>query len=187
MLSRMNTVSLSKAIGKKTATLLRGPFNLVKDVRVSVACADFAASRRAEAMLEQVSGGAASRDRLNCSLWSFDLLAMPAMRQRAAADAAAADIIVIAAHGEADFSEAVKDWVSQWVSKKQDRPRALVCALDWGRGAAEGMHRVISQLKQIAQLGNMDFFSNQEDKELGAVLTRTDSAASPGNLRLNCP
>jgi hypothetical protein len=160
---------------------------MIQDIRVVVACADFAANRRAEAVLERVNRRFAGQGRLTCSLWSFDLLAVPVFRQQAAAAAVAADIIVIAAHGEADFSEVIKDWVSLWVSQKEDRPKALLCALDWSRGATRGVNRIAAQLKQVAQLGNMDFFSNREDKEMGTTLTWRGSVESPGNSCLNYP
>jgi len=138
----------------------------VQNIHAVVACADFAANRRAEAVLERVSRRFAGRGRLTCSPWSFALLAVSVWRRQAAAEAAAADVIVIAAHGEADFSEVIKDWVSLWVSQKEDRPKALVCALDWSQGATRGLSQIVSQLKQVARLGNMDFFSNREDKEM---------------------
>jgi hypothetical protein len=159
----------------------------VQDVRVVVACADFAAGRRAEVVLERVNQHFAGQGRLICSLWSFDFLAESVFRQQAAAEALGADIVVIAAHGEADFSEVIKDWVSLWVSQKEDRPKTLVCAFDWSRGATPGLKRIASQLKQVAQLGNMDFFSNREDQEMGTTLTWRGSAAAPGNACLNYP
>src|SRR5215472_17322151 len=48
-------------------------------------------------------------------MWKFDVLAVPKLREIAARDAAAAEIIIIAAHEGRDLPTEVKSWIEMWL------------------------------------------------------------------------
>src|ERR1700722_6813752 len=49
-------------------------------------------------------------------MWKFDVLAVPKLREIAAKDAAAAEIIIISAHEGKELSADVKAWIEKWLS-----------------------------------------------------------------------
>src|SRR5579864_5473992 len=51
-------------------------------------------------------------------MWKFDVLSVSKLREIAAKDAAAADIIMIAAHGGNQLPREVKAWIELWLSYK---------------------------------------------------------------------
>src|SRR5215470_18066327 len=51
-------------------------------------------------------------------MWKFDVLAVPKLREIAAKDAAAADIIIISAHEGNALPTEVKAWIDLWLSYK---------------------------------------------------------------------
>jgi len=51
-------------------------------------------------------------------MWKFDLLAVSKLREIAARDAAAADIVIVSAHEGRELSYEVKDWVEMWATQE---------------------------------------------------------------------
>src|ERR1700744_1385630 len=49
-------------------------------------------------------------------MWKFDVLAVPKLKEIAAKDAAAAEIIIISAHEGTPLSRDVKSWIDTWVT-----------------------------------------------------------------------
>jgi hypothetical protein len=105
------------------------------------------------------------------SWWNFDGLTIGALRKLAAMEAAGADMIVIAARDREDLPEAVVSWLSQSLTMADFRPRMLVALLDLDTGNKGSSNVIISQLKQVAEWGQMDFFANGTERELEAALT----------------
>ena len=48
-------------------------------------------------------------------MWKFDVLAVPKLKEFAAKDAAAAEIIIIAAHEGRELPAEVKSWIEMWL------------------------------------------------------------------------
>jgi hypothetical protein len=88
-------------------------------------------------------------------MWKFDVLSVPKLREMAAKDAAAADIIVIAAHGRNDLPTPVKAWIESWQSEKI-RAIALVALFD-SDDYIDNPAR--SYLAGVAERAHIDFFS----------------------------
>jgi hypothetical protein len=51
-------------------------------------------------------------------MWKFDVLAVPKLREMAAKDAAAAEIIIVSGHAGNELPKEVRAWVDQWISYK---------------------------------------------------------------------
>lgn len=154
-----------------------GPFDSAKDMRVVIACENSTAAAQACAVLERIGGNCEAKGRLIYSLWNFDLLAVTALRKLAIREAAAADMIVIAAHDRAELPEEVMDWLNHYLALGDYHSKALVALFDLDtqkKGASQG---IISQLKQVAEWGRMDFFANGTEVELDGADRGTSAAA----------
>jgi hypothetical protein len=86
-------------------------------------------------------------------MWKFDVLAVPKLKEIAAKDAAAAEIIIVSAHEGRELPSEVKAWIELWLTFKTEGS-ALVALFDGE--AAENPIR--SYLAEIARRGKMEFF-----------------------------
>ena len=93
----------------------------------------------------------------NTSLWKFDVLALPNLRQQAKEDLAEADILVIAAGPDVDLPHQVKLWIAYWASAKRPAARALVGVLESADPPAEEESPVHSYLQRTVREANIDF------------------------------
>lgn len=86
-------------------------------------------------------------------MWKFDVLAVPKLKEIAAKDAAAAEIIIVSAHGGNELPKEVKAWIDLWLSYKSETS-ALVALFD----GETVDNPVRSYLAEIARRGKMEFF-----------------------------
>ncbi len=93
--------------------------------------------------------------RFNNQMWKFDVLSVPKLRDIAAKEAAAADIIMVSGHGKFDLPKEVKAWLELWISQKR-RTIALVGLFD-REDYTDNPAR--SYLAGVAQRAHIDFFS----------------------------
>jgi len=100
-------------------------------------------------------------------MWKFDVLAVPKLKDIAAKDAAAAEIIIISAHEGNELPSEVKAWIELWLALKTEAS-ALVALFDGE--AAENPIR--TYLAEIARRGKMEFFC-QPGAWAGAGKTRS--------------
>ncbi len=105
------------------------------------------------------------------NLWRFDILGLPVARRSATADAAKANLLVIATGGDADLSAPVKAWLAEWSAKTNSGASALVALLLLPRTATEGQSSVHRFLQTTARKAGQDFFAH----ELRASLLSTDT------------
>ena len=102
-------------------------------------------------------------------MWKFDLLAVPKLREMAARDAAAADIVIVSAHEGNDLSYEVKDWVEMWTA--QDTHNIAIVGLFDSEATITTPVRDF--LESTAERLGVQFFSQPgvwpEAEELGAI------------------
>jgi hypothetical protein len=92
-------------------------------------------------------------------MWKFDVLSIPKLREMAAKDAAAADIVIISCR-DREFPHYVHSWMESWLMEEH-RPLALVALIDRiERGEQSGGLR--NYLSQLAKRGKMEFFAQPE-------------------------
>ncbi len=107
-------------------------------------------------------------------MWKFDVLAVPKLKDIAAKDAAAAEIIIISAHGGRDLPAEVKSWIEMWLGYKTEAS-ALVALFD---GDTE-FNPARAYLEDIASRAQIEFFC-QPSIRLGSAQTRsTTTLAHP--------
>jgi hypothetical protein len=130
------------------------------------------------------------------NLWRFDILGLPVARQSATADAAKANLLVIATGGDADLPAPVKAWLAEWSAKTISGVAALVGLLPSPRIVAEGQSPVHRFLQATAREAGQDFFAQElpvspitAQTTAGDIRRRADATSSVllGILEQNRP
>jgi hypothetical protein len=130
-----------------------------KDVNVLILGENSANTQQACGLLAQVGLNHQAEGRLICSWWNFEVLAITPLRRLAVAEAVAADLVVIAADHAPALPPRVVDWFHQWLGLREDHPRALVALLDSGGAWNGSMPGVLTQLRKLAEAGQLDFYA----------------------------
>lgn len=158
-----------------------GPIEQAKDLLVVMACEDARTAPHACALLKRVGLNVGDEGRFIYSWWTFSVLSSAALRQVAANEAAAADIIVVAAHEGPGLPQPVGEWLRLWVGKASNprRAKALVALLE----PYQTYRGVTNELKRMAELGSLDFFANGEGVYEDSALTGEPVRPSGNSLR----
>jgi hypothetical protein len=92
--------------------------------------------------------------------WPFELLAVSCVREQAIRTAAAADMVILAAHGAVELPDPVKNWIESALRQKHNGSAALVALLhdDWITSAKPPP--LCAYLQQIAERSGVEFFCN---------------------------
>jgi hypothetical protein len=109
-------------------------------------------------------------------MWKFDVLAVPKLKEIAAKDAAAAEIIIVSAHEGHELPPQVKAWIDLWLSYNTEAS-ALVGLFDGNTEA----NTVRTYLADVARRAQIEFFC-QPGIWPGSSVTRSASTnAQPLN------
>jgi len=95
---------------------------------------------------------------LSTKVWRLDLLGEPLLKEQAALEAAAADLIVLSVHGRDELRAEAREWLNRWLDHKADRPYALALLLDPETAAAGPDNPVVEYVKAIASAAGADLF-----------------------------
>jgi hypothetical protein len=90
---------------------------------------DFSTGLRARQAFEQVVRQLEMEADFNVDLWEFDLLREPALRERAAKEAAKANILFLSAHGQGELPGTVNLWLKQWLEHRGGNRAPWWCCL----------------------------------------------------------
>jgi hypothetical protein len=129
---------------------------------VLLACEDYASGMHALRTFDELfpvneSGQPAGRR----SVWKFELLQITSLREAAAEEAAAAELVIISAHAPGQFPKAVKSWLDLWMKKRPGNQGALVLLLD---DAGHDSHQplpVEDYLQKLATSAGMTFAAHK--------------------------
>ena len=135
------------------------PFNVV------VVYEDLATGKHAKETYDFLVSRSGRKSEFNNRLWKFDVLQIPKIKESAAKDAVAADMIIFAAHGGEELPANVKSWIETWVGKKESHPGALVALFDDPDKRTRKKTSTRSYLQDVASRGKMDFFAQSADKK----------------------
>jgi len=98
--------------------------------------------------------------RFTNQMWKFEVLGIPKLREMAARDAAAADIIMISCRGS-ELPPEVKAWIELWLAE-QTHPIALVALFDQQHALTSETAEVRSYLAAVSKRGRMEFFAQPD-------------------------
>lgn len=137
------------------------PFNVV------IAYEDFAAARRAKRLYESLLRALGDELAFDLSLWRFEVLALPRLREVATQQAAEANMVIVSTSAERDLGREVKQWLETGLKQRENFPTSLV-ALSGGCGVAYDSNPAHVSLRAMAFRYQLDFFAHTVDEdELG--------------------
>jgi hypothetical protein len=126
---------------------------------------DVDTGKSAKEMTDVLMEDLPSECELRCNLWRFDVLSMDPIKEWAAHEAAQAEMVVIAAHGDRPLPPQLEDWAETWLAQRSSRHGALVGLL-----VREPLHTSNAPwhyLRELAGRGNMDFFGHSLGERQG--------------------
>jgi hypothetical protein len=122
-------------------------------LNVVIAYEDLETGKRAiktyEYMVEQLGNECLFSNQM----WKFDVLSVPKLKEVAAKDAAAADLIIVSAHEGKPLPAQVKAWMEVWLSYKS-QASALVGLF----GNESVSNPVRNYLAEVARRAKIEFF-----------------------------
>ena len=134
---------------------------------------DFGTALRAKHSLDLLPLPFITEARLNTKLWRLDLLGEPLLRERAALEAAVADLIIMSLHDRDELRADAREWLNRWLDEKENRPYALAVLLDPEPDNSRPDHPVLAYMKGIAAAAAADLFCS---------FCPTPVLAAPSNL-----
>jgi hypothetical protein len=146
---------------------------------------DLSTALRAKYSLDRLPRQLGANAGLTTKLWRLDLLRQLFLKEQAAIEAAAADVIILSVHGRTDLPVAVREWLGRWLDQKEDRPYAFGVLLD-PQVASQGCHNpVLAHVQRIADAGGSDLFcgfceapASELDSAIAEISERTHRSSS---------
>lgn len=149
-------------------------------------------AQRAKRAVEAVLSTPEVNARPRFHLWRFDVLNDLQISARAAQEAAAADILVVAMHGRNRLASQAEAHLKQWVNLKRAKPRALVISLDAGVKPQAAANMTLSELRSAADRNGVSVMlhfgdlarpdtSNADLRSRSPFISRYDEFHEPPN------
>jgi len=138
------------------------PYEPGRDFSVMITFDDDVTAKKADEVLGMFEQNLREEQgRLFHQWWNTDVLAFTSMGELAALEAAMADMIIVAIHDAQELPEMVAVWMKRFLERRKDRPGALVAILASGPEMPDASQGVLSQLRQAAALGHLDYFATR--------------------------
>lgn len=131
----------------------------VSALSVAIIYEDFEAGKHAKRTYDYLVDALGAETQFTNTMWKFDVLVIPKLREIAAKDAAMADIVIIACHGGRQLPAQIQMWADQWLAF-HGNTMALVSLCDCSREQAQGVR---NYLEFLATRGEMEFFAQPEE------------------------
>jgi hypothetical protein len=129
--------------------------------KVVIAYEDFETGKHAKRACDFLAGKLGPDCRFSDQMWKFDVLSIPKLREIAAADASAADIVVISCRSD-ELPTHVRDWLELWLACP-GTPLALVALFDRPPEESPRARALRDYLAEIARRGHMEFFVQPDE------------------------
>jgi len=122
-------------------------------LNVAIAYEDLETGKRAMKTYEYMVRELGNQCPFSSRMWKFDVLALPRLKEMAAQDAAAAELIMVSAHEGKQLPTEVKAWMELWLSYKT-QATALV-----GLFGNESINSPVrTYLADVARRAKIEFF-----------------------------
>jgi hypothetical protein len=154
------------------------PFNIV------IVYEDFETGKQAKRTFDFLAEHLQGECQFTNQMWKFDVLNIPRLREMAAKDAAAADIVIISCHARNELAPEVKAWIELWLAEKNNTI-ALVALVGSPPGFTTQTMALRRYLAEVALRGGMEFFAQPEDAQAAnswAPLLMPQRSSQPINL-----
>jgi hypothetical protein len=164
---------------KSVGTLNNGQVAVSEGVQgldVMLVYEDFTTGLRARQAFEDVAHRLNLQADFHVNLWRFDILRDPPMLERAADEAARAQLVFLAAHGQSELPLAVKSWFNLWMARARGEPCALTVSLDTRARQSASANRMLASLRAAAAPKDVAVFHHfGESPPSDTGLAREDS------------
>ena len=129
-------------------------------LRVQLLYEDAETGLRARHALDSLGPTLKQQADLEVDVWRFDALNDPGLRELACCELAEADILFLAAHGQAELPVQVRRHLEHWFAALPPEPRALVVSLDAVHKGSAMASRMLASLRDWATLAEVEVISH---------------------------
>ena len=129
-------------------------------LRVQLVYEDAETGLRARHALNSIGLGLKNQADFEVDVWRFDALNDPGLRELACCELAEADILFLAAHGQAELPVHVRHHLEHWFAAQPPEPRALVVSLDGIHKGSANARRMLASLRTWATLAEVEVISH---------------------------
>ena len=149
---------------------------------------DYGTGLRAKRSLDLLPARFPAKAHWSTKLWRIELLSDPLLKEQAAREAAAADVLILSLHGRSTLPAGLREWLTCWLGHKPSRPCAMGVLLDAEQGGQGGKNPVIACIQQVAAIAGSDFFygfSEAPGSELNAAMEEIDQRVNSSSSVLD--
>jgi hypothetical protein len=116
-------------------------------LEVVIVYEDLGTALRAKRSLEFLPRQVRAEGGMKTKLWKLDMLKVTFLREQAALEAAAADLIILSVHGASELPGEAQDWLRRWVDHQPGPSCAVGLLLD-PEVAGQGSHNPVTACVQ---------------------------------------
>ena len=121
---------------------------------------DGPAGRRAKHFYDKLVHELEDECAFSLQLWSFQVLAIPELRESAIQSAAQADFVILSLHGKAGLPVDIREWIETWSKLIIGKGSALIALVDKSTTRGGTNASALAYLKGIAKRTEVDFFGH---------------------------
>jgi hypothetical protein len=126
--------------------------------KVVVIYEDGPAGRRAKHFYDKLIHELEEECAFSLQLWSFQVLAIPELRESAVESAAQADFVILSLHGKAGLPVDIREWIETWSKLIIGKDLALITLVDKSTTRDGTNASALPYLKRLAKRTKVDFF-----------------------------
>jgi hypothetical protein len=128
--------------------------------KVVVIYEDGPAGRRAKHFYDKLIHELEDECAFSLQLWSFQVLAIPELRESALESAAQADFVILSLHGKAGLPVDIREWIETWSKLIIGKGPALIALVDKSTTRGGTNASALAYLKGVAKRTEVDFFGH---------------------------
>jgi hypothetical protein len=121
---------------------------------------DGPAGRRAKHFYDKLVHELEDECDFSLQLWSFQVLAIPELRESAVESAAQADFVILSLHGKAGLPVDIREWIETWSKLIIGKGSALIALVDKSTTRGGTNASALAYLKGVAKRTEVDFFGH---------------------------
>jgi hypothetical protein len=121
---------------------------------------DGSTGRRAKHFYDKLTHALEDECSFNLELWSFQVFAIPELRELAVESAAQADFVILSLHGKAGLPVHIREWIETWSELIIGNGPALIALVDKPATRDGTNASALAYLKRVAKRTKVDFFGH---------------------------
>jgi hypothetical protein len=128
--------------------------------KVAVIYEDGSTGRRAKHFYDKLVHELEDECAFSLQIWSFQVLAIPGLRESAVESAAQADFVILSFHGKAGLPIDIREWIETWSKLIIGKRPALIALVDKSTTRGCTNASALAYLKSVAKRIEVDFFGH---------------------------